>query len=113
MKKLFKNQWVVMSVSISVALVLLILGVLIFNIHSTDRLYIIHYKAISGIDLFGSWKDMYFLGVAAIGLLIFNLLVVKVLWSKIRDLSYLILFINPVLEIIILVATIFLVSINR
>lgn len=102
-----------MSASISVALVILILGILAFNIRSTDRLYIIHYKAISGIDLFGSWKDLYFLGITAIAILIFNLLLTKALWHKIRDLSYLILFVSPILEIIILIATISLININR
>jgi len=113
MRKLFQNQWVIMSASISGALILLILGFLFFNIQSTDRPYIIHYKAVGGIDLFGSWWSLYFLGFAAVLIFIFHWLLVKSLWDKVRDLSYFLLFATPLLEAIILIAAINLISINR
>ncbi|MDP2856230.1 MAG: hypothetical protein Q8N90_03915 [bacterium] len=112
MRKLFQNQWVIMSASISGALILLILGFLFFNIQSTDRPYIIHYKAIGGIDLFGSWRNLYVLGLVAILVLLFHLFLAKILWEKIRELSYFLLFSAPLLEIIILIATINIIRIN-
>jgi hypothetical protein len=112
MRKLFQNQWVIMSASISGALILLILGFLFFNIQATDRPYIIHYKAIGGIDLFGSWRNVYVLGLVAILLFLFHLFLAKILWGKIRELSYFLLFSAPLLEIIILIATINIIRIN-
>jgi hypothetical protein len=113
MRKLFQSQWVIMSVSITIAVIVVILGFLAFNIRPTDRPYIIHYKAIGGIDLFGSWWNLYVLGLVAILLFIFHLFLVKILWDKIRDLSYFLLFATPLLEIIILIATINIININR
>lgn len=102
-----------MSVSITGALIISILGLLIFNIHPTDQPYIIHYKAISGIDLFGSWWNLYFLGLMAVVLLVFHLLLAKFFWQRIRTLSYFLLFITPILEIIILINVVSLIKINR
>ena len=82
LKKMLQDQWAIASTSISLMLVLIIFGLLAFNIKISDQLYILHYKAIVGID-------------------------------RIRSLSYFLLFTNPILEIIIIIATISIVNINR
>jgi hypothetical protein len=112
-KKMFHNQWVIASTSICLMLILFNFGLLIFNIKITDQPYILHYKAIGGIDLFGNWWEIYSLGFAALLIFIFHLFLIKIFWSRIRSLSYFLLFTTPILEIIILIATIAIVNINR
>jgi len=112
-KKMFQDQWVVASASISLALILVIFGLLIFNIKISDQPYILHYKAIGGIDMFGGWLEIYSLGFVALLIFIFHFLLVKVFWLRIRTLSYFLLFSAPILEIIIIIATISIVNINR
>jgi len=113
LKKIIQNQWVIMSISITSLLILLIFGFLIFNIRPSEKLFVIHYKAITGIDLFGRWWNLYFLGAVALMIAIFHLFLVKFLWERNRILCYFLLFVTPFLEIIILLATIYLVNINK
>lgn len=113
LKKMFHDQWVIASVSISLMLILAIFGLLIFNIKISDQPYILHYKAIGGIDMFGSWWEIYSLGFVALLIFVFHLFLVKIFWSRIRSLSYFLLFVTPILEIIIVIATIAIININR
>jgi hypothetical protein len=113
LKKMLQNQWVIASVSISLTLVLVIFGLLFCNIDISDQPYILHYKAIGGIDMFGDWLQIYSLGFVALLIFIFHLFLTKIFWSRIRSLSYFLLFSTPILEIIIIIATISIVNINR
>jgi len=110
---MLQDQWAIASTSISLMLVLIIFGLLAFNIKISDQLYILHYKAIGGIDMFGSWWEIYSLGFIALLIFVFHLFLVKIFWFRIRSLSYFLLFTNPILEIIIIIATISIVNINR
>ena len=110
---MLQNQWVIASTSISLTLVLVIFGLLFFNIDISDRPYILHYKAIGGIDMFGNWLQIYSLGFVALLIFIFHLFLIKIFWLRIRTLSYFLLFSTPILEIIIIIATISIVNINR
>jgi hypothetical protein len=112
-KKMFQDQWVVASTSICLMLILFIFGSLALNIKISDQPYILHYKAIGGIDMFGSWWEIYSLGFVALLLFVFHLFLVKIFWPRIRSLSYFLLFVTPILEIIIIIATIAIVNINR
>ncbi|HNW96581.1 MAG TPA: hypothetical protein PKL20_01950 [Candidatus Paceibacterota bacterium] len=113
LKKMLQNQWVVASTSISLALILVIFGLLFFNIDISDQPYILHYKAIGGIDMFGGWLQIYSLGFVALLIFIFHLFLTKIFWLRIRTLSYFLLFSTPILEIIIIIATISIIQINR
>jgi len=113
LKKMLQNQWVVASISISLALILVIFGLLVFNIDISDQPYILHYKAIGGIDMFGGWLQIYSLGFVALLIFIFHLFLTKIFWLRIRTLSYFLLFSIPILETIIIIATISIIQINR
>jgi len=113
LKKIIQNQWVIMSISITSVLILLIFSFLILNIRPSEKIYVIHYKAITGIDLFGSWWNLYFLGIVALIIAVFHLFLAMFLWDRNRTLCYFLLFVTPFLEIIILLATICLISINK
>lgn len=112
-KEIFKDRKALVGIVISLVLLLVSLLSLAFNIQSSELPYIVHYKASSGIDLFGSWGDVYYLIFAGALVFIVNLILVRLVWARSKELSYFLIFSTPILQIFILISVISLVYINK
>ncbi len=102
-------------ISLSSAILIFIISILILslNISPGGNNFVVHYKALGGIDLFGSRGDVYYPIFAGAIILIINVFLGILFWSRIRKLSYLAIASLPVLEIIILITCFNLAYINR
>ncbi len=113
LKEIIKDKVVVIPFILGIVLFLFNFIFLIFNIQPNNYLYIIHYRVLRGIDLFGSWFDIYYLIFVSGFILIINLLLIFFFWNRLKKLSYFFIFSLPVLQIIILLSVINLILMNR
>lgn len=113
LKEILKDKGALISIVLAVIFLISSFLILILNIQSSGLSYVIHYKAIGGIDLFGSWRDVYYLIFAGILIFIINLFIANLLWQRSKELAYFTIFSLPVLQVFLLTSSISLVYINR
>ena len=77
-----------------------------------DELIILHYTFYYGADLVGPWTDAFLLPVFGFFLLALNTVIAFFLLERAKNLTYFFLVLTPLLEFLILSATVFLVTAN-
>jgi Co/Zn/Cd efflux system component len=114
-----KNKTIVISSILGLTLNILIWLIiylkfypLVYNLPEEQSFIPLHYNIYLGIDLFGPWQNIFYL--PGIGLLIFlvNTISALLLYSKKEILSYFLSISSSLLQVFLLLATIFVILIN-
>jgi len=83
-----------------------------WKIKPTNELISLHYNIYFGIDLIGEWYRIYILSLSGLIIYFINLVLSFILYKRGRIISYVILTMTLFLQIILLIAAIFIVKQN-
>ena len=109
---LLKDRVVFWSFVIGLLLNLLLWAFLIYRVRPQLEPLLLHYNIFLGIDLIGPWWKMYFIPGLGSGILVFNFILGWMLFLKEKILSYFLFIAFALLQVFLIVSTIFIILIN-
>lgn len=77
----------------------------------TEPVYL-HYNIYFGIDMIGSYQQLYYMPLSALGIFLFNLLLAILFYNREKAISFFLLSIGIIAQIVIFVATILIILLN-
>ncbi len=83
---------------------------LLYSLEPTDHPVPLHYNIYFGIDLIGNWYHLYFMPLSGLVILLVNAFLLKSLREKEIFIKYVIVAASSFCQLIILIATIFIVT---
>ena len=108
--KLFKNQeflWL-----LNLALNVITFSLIYFRLKPNSRQLALHYNVLVGIEWYGQGKNLYLIPTAGLMILVINFILFRSLRHSKDFFAPLAIFASACVQIILLCATIFLISIN-
>lgn len=112
-----EDIWVKINLLISVLINVTLWGALYFKLHnfsyvSESGQVALHYNIYFGIDSIGPWYKVFILPILGAFIIIFNNIVGYIFYLQEKLLSYLLIFSQTILQVILFVAGIFVILLN-
>ena len=114
-----KNKIIIISTAIAVVLNLVIwlviylrLRPLVINLPEEQSFIPLHYNIYLGVDSFGKWTKAFMLPGLGLLFLIINTIVALTIYSRKEILSYFLVTVSAVVQVLLLISTILVVLIN-
>lgn len=85
---------------------------LVYNLPEEQSFIPLHYNIYLGVDLFGRWQEIFYLPGIGLFILLLNTILALVLFNKKEILSYFLTVTSALLQLFLLLATIFVILIN-
>ena len=84
----------------------------VYNLPDDQSFIPLHYNLYLGIDKFGHWQKIFYLPLTGFIFLLINAFIAQFVYNKKEILSYFVSILSALMQIIILVATVFIILIN-
>jgi len=111
-KIIYKDKYFLANFIISAFLNLTAWFFLYVNFKPQSQPIILHYNIFFGIDLIGSWFNIYFIPLFALTCGFINFTLSVIIYTRAKILSYLLIHTSSLIQILILLAVIFLIFQN-
>lgn len=85
---------------------------LVYNLPEEQSFIPLHYNIYLGVDLFGKWQNIFYLPGIGLAIFLVNTISALLLYSKKEILSYFLSISSALLQVFLLLATIFVILIN-
>lgn len=86
--------------------------ILLINIKPQTNLIVLHYTVYFGVDLVGGWLEALLIPAFGLVVLLTNLLIAAFFAERYRVASYFFLILTPVIELLLLLAAVFVIIAN-
>lgn len=103
-------SWI--SLSLAALINLAIWGILLINITPTSDLIVLHYTLYFGVDMVGKWSESLAIPGFGLCLIVMNTIFAHYFFRKNHIVSYFFLIVNPIFQLFLFFAAIFLVIAN-
>ena len=107
-----KNKVIGLSFLIGFLLNILLCGYLYFQIKPQEEPFLLHYNIFLGIDLIGSWWQIYYIPILGLIILLINFIIGWLIFIKAKILCYFLVITALISQIFLIISTIFIILIN-
>lgn len=108
----FEDRLIKVNLFSSLMLNIIIWGILFLQVNNLSKEIPLHYNIYFGIDLFGPWYQLFVLPLLGVGFLLLNFFLGAVYFSKEKIISYFLAGASSLIQILLIIATLAILSIN-